>query len=315
MPRLPELLAHLPEQHRRALLWFAERAGTEQPWPRPLSTPGGEVLLASRPKGIYKPAWSRYALSVRQSLDSPYKDREPILRPDGTWFYLYSQENDDPLARDMEFTNRALLDCWRDSVPVGVMLQTRGKPDVRYRILGLALVAGWDGGYFSLEGFSSAGLAHDRGPAGEIESIAAEEPVALFDPASLIDGRRRAIRQIVQRRGQPEFRKKLLTAYQGCCALSGCAVEPVLEAAHIIPYRGHETNTIQNGLLIRADLHTLFDLGLIAIHEETLQTLLSPKLGGSIYQEMASEPLRLPKDRALWPSPAALRYHREWSGL
>ncbi|WP_336979879.1 HNH endonuclease signature motif containing protein [Altererythrobacter fulvus] len=56
-----------------------------------------------------------------------------------------------------------------------------------------------------------------------------------------------------------------MVAYEGRCAISGCDVREVLEAAHIMPYLGEETNDVRNGLLLRADLHTLFDLGLLKI--------------------------------------------------
>ena len=60
-----EALSRLPERHQAALRWFAEHAGQELPWPTSL-TDG--TLLASKAKGIYKPSWTRYALSVRESL-------------------------------------------------------------------------------------------------------------------------------------------------------------------------------------------------------------------------------------------------------
>ena len=47
--------------------------------------------------------------------------------------------------------------------------------------------------------------------------------------------------------------------------MSGCREEEVLQAAHILPYTDAETNKIDNGLLLRADLHNLFDLYLISI--------------------------------------------------
>lgn len=87
MDRLQDLLSKLPEQHQLALRWFAERAGTDEPWPKPISSPGGDILLASKAKGIYKPSWSRYALSVRQTIGGPYPDREPLTRRDGSWIY------------------------------------------------------------------------------------------------------------------------------------------------------------------------------------------------------------------------------------
>lgn len=320
MDRLDDLLEPLQQRHRLALRWFFDHAGTIKPWPRPLSVPGGEILLASRAKGIYKPGWSSYALSVRQVLDSPYGDKPVEPRPDGTWLYRYFQENIDPLLRDKEFTNRGLLECLRDSVPVGVMRQVSGKPRVRYQILGLARVADWDGGYFFLEGFSPSGVARERGPAGEIESLAREQLQLLvengdFDPEDVIDGRRRTITQIIRRQGQPLFRQRLLEVYDCRCAISGCDAEAALEAAHITPYLGAETNVIQNGILLRADLHTLFDQGLIAVNDIKMTVLISPKLRTTTYREIEGRSLTLPKDPLAWPSPEALRHHRFWTGL
>lgn len=320
MDRLDDLLEPLQQGHRLALRWFFDHASTIQPWPQPLSVPGGEILLASRAKGIYKPSWSPYALSVRQTLDSPYGDMPVEPRQDGTWLYKYFQENTDPLSRDKEFTNRGLLECLRDSVPVGVMRQVSRKPHVRYQILGLASVADWDGGYFFLEGFSASGIARERGPAGEIESFSREQLQLLvqhgdFDPESIIDGRRRIIAQIVRRQGQPSFRQKLLEVYEHRCAVSGCDADEALEAAHIVPYRGLETNVAQNGILLRADLHTLFDQGLIAIDDTRMSVLISPKLRATSYREIEGNSLRLPKNSLAWPSLEALRYHRSWSGL
>lgn len=145
---LEAVLARLPERHRRALSWFAEREGHEVPWPQPL--PDG-TLLACRPKGIYKPAWSKYTLSVRESLDRSYPDEEPIVRPDGSWTYRYFQENLSAKARDKEFTNASLLACTEDSVPVGVFRQVARKPKPRYHVLGIAFVRGWREGFFELE--------------------------------------------------------------------------------------------------------------------------------------------------------------------
>src|SRR5258708_3518633 len=98
------------------------------------------------------------------------------------------------------------------------MRQISRDPTVRYRILGLATVNGWDGGYFFLEGFTSTGLGRSRGPAGELELLASQERLlcvtnGVFDPSSLIDGRQRIVASIVQRQGQPKFRADLLDAY------------------------------------------------------------------------------------------------------
>lgn len=79
------------------------------------------------------------------------------------------------------------------------------------------------------------------------------------------DLRVRTLQVIALRQGQSAFRKSLLTAYSGACAVTGTATERVLEAAHIAPYKGEHTNLSSNGLLLRADVHTLFDLHLVTI--------------------------------------------------
>src|SRR4030095_9756638 len=117
MEQLDVLLEPLSIRHQQALRWFWDKAHTTVGWPRSLPSTEGETLLASKAKGIYKPAWSRYALSVRQSLGGPYQDRPPIVRPDGTWLFSYFQENTDVASRDEEFTNRALVECCQDRVP------------------------------------------------------------------------------------------------------------------------------------------------------------------------------------------------------
>jgi hypothetical protein len=89
----------------------------------------------------------------------------------------------------------------------------------------------------------------------------------------------------------------------------------VLEAAHIIPYRGIPTNHPQNGLLLRADVHTLFDIGLISIDTRTMTVLVSEKVRDSSYASMAGIALTLPADPGVRPSIEALDRHRERSGL
>jgi predicted restriction endonuclease len=136
-----------------------------------------------------------------------------------------------------------------------------------------------------------------------------------FDPASIKDARERVLASIVRRLGQPGFRKQLFSAYGARCAVSDCEVDSVLEAAHIVPYKGTETNDTRNGILLRCDLHTLFDLHLIAIDSVTMQVLVSAKLAGSIYESYRGKTIRLPNDPLSHPSREALDDHRKKSGL
>ncbi|WP_017903179.1 HNH endonuclease [Pseudomonas asplenii] len=132
-----------------------------------------------------------------------------------------------------------------------------------------------------------------------------------FDPADVADARKRITASIVRRRGQPAFRKALLEAYSGACAITGCNLPDVLEAAHIHPYKGDHTNVISNGLLLRADIHTLFDLGLIAIESETMVVRVAPNLKDTDYGTLDGSLLRRPEQQTHWVSPEALDWH--WS--
>jgi len=91
------------------------------------------------------------------------------------------------------------------------------------------------------------------------------------------DARLRVIRQIVARRGQKAFRVMVLDACGDGCVITDCDAGSALEAAHLQSYRGADSNVISNGLLLRADIHTLFDLGLLAIDPVTRQVAV-PKL-------------------------------------
>ncbi|QJU60432.1 hypothetical protein HL653_03635 [Sphingomonas sp. AP4-R1] len=140
-----------------------------------------------------------------------------------------------------------------------------------------------------------------------------EAPQDTFDPTSLEDGRKKVWAEVKRRQGQAKFRRELLRAYGGRCAITRCAVEPILEAAHIRPYLGKETNVVCNGLLLRADLHTLFDLGLITI-DGSLRVVVDLRLVGSTYGKLAGKKLRLPHGKADRPSVQALAWHREDHG-
>jgi hypothetical protein len=85
------------------------------------------------------------------------------------------------------------------------------------------------------------------------------------DPAAAAPATARRMRQIIERRGQQAFRDGLLRAYGGRCAITCCDIVDVLEAAHITPFSELGSDDVTNGLLLRADLHTLFDCYLIGV--------------------------------------------------
>jgi len=123
-----------------------------------------------------------------------------------------------------------------------------------------------------------------------------------------IDRRELVQRQIKARRGQPQFREALLNRYASRCVVTGCEIVALLEAAHINPHRSENDNHPANGLLLRADIHTLFDLHLLGIEPDTLRIELNPTLVGDLtYAPLASDSLKCSSaDR---PTRAALVEH------
>lgn len=111
------------------------------------------------------------------------------------------------------------------------------------------------------------------------------------DSASIIETRKKVLREISLRRGQTAFRKRLIRRYGGCCQISGCTFLGLVEAAHIDPYSSSENNGVSNGILLRSDLHTLFDLGLIGIEPVSLTVSISPALMKEGYSELAGKGL------------------------
>lgn len=151
----------------------------------------------------------------------------------------------------------------------------------------------------------------------EKRSVILSDDVALEnEPGQLAefapqDGDERALieRQIRERRGQQSFRNDLRKRYGDRCLVTGCKVLGVLEAAHIKPYQGEKDNHPENGLLLRADIHTLFDLDLLGIEPQSLRIELHPDLAESAaYKHLASKTLRCPDKRRPSIDALKLRY-------
>jgi hypothetical protein len=137
----------------------------------------------------------------------------------------------------------------------------------------------------------------------------------IFDPQSSKDGRQSVVDTIIKRRGHPAFRQLLLQAYEGKCAVTNFNATDTLEAAYIVPYRGKQTQHPSNGLLLRADIHTLFDVGKIAVDTGTMSMVIADDLVETNYRLLAGRPLRYPQDPAQRPSTEALDLHRRLAGL
>ena len=117
------------------------------------------------------------------------------------------------------------------------------------------------------------------------------------------------------RLGQGAFRLAVTDAYERRCAVTDERTLPILDAAHIRAFSAGGEHAVGNGLLLRTDIHRLFDLGYVTVAEdrrfEVSQRLKADFDNGRHYYEMHGKRLREPRHGALAPAPNALQWHRE----
>lgn len=120
---------------------------------------------------------------------------------------------------------------------------------------------------------------------------------------------------ILPRLGQGSFRIATLQAYGRACAVTGEHSLPALEAAHIKSYSTGGPHAVSNGILMRADLHRLFDRGYITVTPE-LSVQVSPRLkrdfhNGRSYYPLHGQSVRVPTSYEERPNPENLEWHVE----
>lgn len=118
------------------------------------------------------------------------------------------------------------------------------------------------------------------------------------------------------RLGQGTFRVLVTEGYGRRCAMTGERTLPVLEAAHIRPYAESGPHRLSNGLLLRSDVHTLFDLGFLTVTEdyriEVSKRIREQYENGKDYYALHGKGLgNLPARPDERPNPEYLRWHNE----
>lgn len=103
------------------------------------------------------------------------------------------------------------------------------------------------------------------------------------------------------RLGQSSFRVLVTDAYKRKCAMTGETTLVALEAAHIMPYSKLGTHEVRNGLLLRADFHRLFDVGLVSVGPD-FRIKVSPRIreawfNGKAYYRLNDQPLAVLPER------------------
>ena len=131
------------------------------------------------------------------------------------------------------------------------------------------------------------------------------EPAKRYGPPTLIQ----------PRLGQGAFRIVVTDAYERRCAVSGERVLPVLEAVHVRPYAEGGLHQLDNGLLLRSDLHTLFDRGYITVtpdrHVEVSKRIREEFENGHEYYALQGSVIRSPKLGIPQPAVQNLQWHND----
>jgi putative restriction endonuclease len=128
-------------------------------------------------------------------------------------------------------------------------------------------------------------------------------------------GRYGVPRLVAPRLGQGAFRVAVTEAYGRACAVTGEHSLPALDAAHILPFDREGPHEVTNGLLLRADLHRLFDRGYVTVTTDGVlrvsARLRKDFANGRTYYPLDGAKLTLPKASEDRPDPTFLRWHSE----
>jgi hypothetical protein len=128
----------------------------------------------------------------------------------------------------------------------------------------------------------------------ELNARAGSKSAELFQQGAEEEvSRRERLGTISSRPAQVDFSNRLRNAYGGKCAVTGCTTQQALEAAHIHTSERknagdgttskNDDNNLENGILLRADIHALFDRGLIALSLDGTQIDVNDQLTDKTY--------------------------------
>jgi putative restriction endonuclease len=117
------------------------------------------------------------------------------------------------------------------------------------------------------------------------------------------------------RLGQGSFRVLVTDTYQRHCAITGEKILPVLQAAHIKPVSAGGFHDIRNGLLLRSDIHTLFDRGYVTVAPDhrvrVSRSLRNDWHNGESYLQLNGQDVWVPASQADRPRSDFLEWHAD----
>lgn len=273
--------------------------------------------------GIYKPAWSEYALSIVIKIESPYEHKDEVLfLDDGRWLMTYS-----PRAGGLQIAdNRALVKCMDERVPIAVFRQLSDKTDRKrgstYQVLGLGLVTGYnaDSDVFFVESV-------DRQAIEKVTDSVTDEvlryEIQLYTQVMNVFQPFVKEESITYNTTMPKrdraFRDIVVHEYDFSCAVCETKfhLNNLIEAtaAHIIPKHKDGSDDPRNGLALCRTHHWAFDCGIFTL-TDNYEVLLSPLAEQAdshnfTLLEMEKKPILLPSNETVYPHQEAIKWHRQ----
>jgi putative restriction endonuclease len=107
----------------------------------------------------------------------------------------------------------------------------------------------------------------------------------------------------------------VMDAYDRRCAVTGERTLPVLEAAHIRPFAETREHDVRNGILMRSDIHRLYDRGLVTVSPDLTfrvsRSIERDYSNGLIYYALDGNAIRVPSDERSRPDLESLAWHEE----
>ena len=115
--------------------------------------------------------------------------------------------------------------------------------------------------------------------------------------------------------GQGTFKSVILDVYGRRCAVTREKALPALDAAHIRPYSEQPRHYVRNGLLLRSDVHRLFDAGYVTVtpeyRVEVSRRIRTDFNDGENYEKLHGSEIVLPGEEEWRPDPKALQWHND----
>ena len=260
------------------------------------------IIKLHSQRGIHKPACVDFAATLIYGSGPKYEKQESMVQlDDGTSVILYKRQEKSSSSNktNKRVYNDALLACMASRLPVGVF----NKVSSGLYLPSLYFVTDFDetSGIATLQGPITSlddarfGTAEDAAIANTLKGTSTEEYV---DPTT----RERISVVVAKRTRQQSFRDQLLHAYNNSCAVTSYDVPVGLEAAHIWRHFGRASQTTPHGILLRADIHRLYDAQLCSIEPGTHRFLLAESIRDSRYRKYDGQVIHLPQSDDLWPN-------------